>query len=109
LVLPPGLLQRSAGYALVDIEGRDGAIPLVGLTRVGKKSDDHRFSQPMEGLFDRMEAALDAESAEFEAEYDPVTGYPRHMYVDGRGEVADDEWGFDISALNALDVDVDRR
>jgi len=51
----------------------------------------------IDGVFDRIQAAIDQDAAEVTVEYDPARGYPRSVFVDYSRQVADEELALQIS------------
>ena len=51
----------------------------------------------IDGVFDKIQAAIDQDAAEVTVEYDPARGYPRSVFVDYSRQVADEELALQIS------------
>jgi hypothetical protein len=56
-----------------------------------------RFLLTIDGVFDKLQAALDQDAAEVTIDQDPARGYPRSVFVDYRRQLADEERSLQIS------------
>lgn len=56
----------------------------------------------VERLFAFLLESLEGDPAVFEATYHPVLGHPRSVFVDFEAQVADEEFGFEVSDLSVL-------
>lgn len=89
--------------AAVDVEVIDNAVNSVRFaeaTRTGEVPDPERF-RPIEGMFEYVQAAIDAKAAGINAAYDPARGYPQSVFIDQDERIADEEFGFSISSWQA--------
>lgn len=57
----------------------------------------------VEMLFDRIEEGLALDPVEASVTYHPVLGYPTAASFDPEENVADEEWGFTVTAFERLD------
>ena len=53
----------------------------------------------VDSLFALVQRAYDEHASEVRVQYDATLGYPTDVWVDWRGDMADDEGGFSASAL----------
>ena len=60
--------------------------------------DPQRF-RTVEGLFDFLDEALDANAVRVDAEFHMELGYPLSGYVDRSAMIADEEMGFSAAEL----------
>jgi hypothetical protein len=56
----------------------------------------------IEGLFDQIANILRQKPARFEADYDPLLGYPTRIVVDFDRIVADDEFSYTATEFRAI-------
>lgn len=92
----------------VVVEVRDGAVESIvdadtGEPVVGNTQLDEVFGEvaTIEALFDVI---ADAEgAARLDTEFDPELGYPTTIYIDESEMIADEEMGYEVKDLVALD------
>jgi uncharacterized protein DUF6174 len=60
-----------------------------------------RYLLTIDGVFDKIQDAIDQDAAEVTIEYDPALGYPRSVFVDYSTKVADEELSLQISDFAA--------
>ena len=86
----------------VEITVVDGAIESV----VGLDSDESpegytRF-YTIDGLFDRIQDAIDRDADWLRSDYDRDLGYPAHVAIDYESNAIDEEWGFTIRSYGHI-------
>lgn len=99
--------QCECGPALADaavVEVRGGAVTRVSYRDSGgEASSDARALFPtVDGLFDRIEDAIQRNAASLTVSYDGALGYPTLISIDYDLQVIDDEVAIDASALAPL-------
>lgn len=60
-----------------------------------------RYLLTIDGVFDKIQDAIDQDAAEITVDYDPARGYPRSVFVDYSRQVADEELSLQISDFAA--------
>lgn len=95
---PPQVLET----ALVSVSG--GEVTDVYLVDSSMPAPPESFDlySTIDGLFDRLAAALEQEPAQFEVTYDEEAGYPTSAIVDISEQIADEEYSFTASDLVAV-------
>ena len=90
------------GYGPIAIEVRDGVIvsaEWAGLEGPGTQGELRAMT--VEQMFDRIRASLDEDPHWMRSHY-AGDGYPLDVLFDFSEETVDDEWGFVVSAFEAL-------
>jgi uncharacterized protein DUF6174 len=77
---------------------RGGQIVSVQSVATGAALDPE-FYYTIEGLFDVLADAIDQDAATLSATYDSGLGYPTSAFIDYSEMIADEEQGFETSAL----------
>jgi len=57
----------------------------------------------IDGLFDRLQSALDEDPVQFDVTYDPSFGFPASASVDISQQIADEEYSFTVQAFDPAD------
>ena len=63
---------------------------------------DIAWFEPIDGLFDSIQEAIDDGAAQVQAEYDPARGYPILVYIDIDQRLADEEISYEAKALTPI-------
>lgn len=88
------------------IEVKDGKVVSMidskgqPVTQFGELFDTYNT---IDKLFAKLDAALNGEADSTTVEYDSAKGFPTSIYIDYIQEAADDEIGFTVSNLTALE------
>ena len=92
-----GIVTVEAGHVV------DVALPLS----IGENFG-FRFNYPhsVEGLFDRLQRALDRDPVSTRIEYHPNFGFPTQVFIDYDERIADEETGFRVSLLGPSRVEM---
>lgn len=94
---PPDLTR----WSLVTV--RDGAVDTVRFVDGGYPAMIGTTAYPtVEQLFDRIDFALMRRARTIRVSYDPRMGFPTSAFIDLEGGVADDEFGFDVTAVTSI-------
>lgn len=95
------------GARAVMIVVRNGEVDAVSVIDDGSPGFDVGEYPTVDELFDRLGEALEREPHSVRASYDPHLGHPTSVFVDFEPDVADEEWGFEISGLTPLEGGAD--
>ena len=90
---------------IVTVEG--GMVTDVELPLTEGEFFGFRFNYPLsvEGLFDRLQNALDQDPAQFRVSYHPDFGFPVEAFIDYDERIADEENGFRVTLLGPSRVE----
>ncbi|MGB5525448.1 MAG: DUF6174 domain-containing protein [Gemmatimonadota bacterium] len=94
---PPQLLETAR------VSVSDGQISEVYLVDSDTPAppDSYTWYHTIDGLFDRLAESLASDPVIFEVTYDGVAGYPRSAQIDISEQIADEEYSFTASDLDA--------
>jgi len=85
----------------VRIVVRQGNIVSIERLTAGPPPDP-QFYYTVEGLFDLLADAIENDAHQLQADYDSAFGYPVSAFIDYNAQLADEEQGFEASALQPL-------
>jgi len=87
-----------------EIRVQDGAIVEVKNKTTGEVIDSSHFGAylTIEGLFNKIQDAVDRDAYKLEVSYDPAYGFPASASIDYIEHAVDEEYGFRASALAPL-------
>lgn len=94
---PPQLLETAR------VSVSDGQITEVYLVDSDTPAppDSYTWYHTIDGLFDRLAESLASDPVVFEVTYDGAAGYPRSAQIDISEQIADEEYSFTASDLDA--------
>lgn len=78
---------------------RDGDVETV---RYEGQTVDAARGMSVESLFDLIEDAYARGAERVDAEFDPTWGYPTRLYIDYEAQMADEEIGYEVLAVEPL-------
>lgn len=82
------------------VEVRNGVSTVTRLD--GTTVDPNTEAQSVEAMFTAVEGALKQSGVSVNATYDPIRGFPQSVAVDPYAQMADDEWGYQITEFALL-------
>ncbi len=91
--------------ALVTVAVEDGRVTSVIRVEDGEPVSDQFRDDfvTVDELFDRIQDAIDRSAASIRAEFDPDTGLPTEVFIDSDVRIADEEIGWNASAVTELE------
>ena len=102
-MLTTAAFNTQAGHPVI-VEVHKGATASITPVEGGFTPDSTYFAQysTVEKLFDVIRNAEDAKANQVTTSYDSHDGFPANAFVDPIRQAADDEFGFQVSAFQAL-------
>lgn len=97
-----GLAEGPVPTAMIEVQNNRVVRATDGQT--GRSLPFSRLgdSAPIEQLFRMIEAALDRDVDFMTVDYHFLLGYPQYVFIDGAGQIYDDERTFSIEQFEAL-------
>ncbi len=88
----------------IQITAAAGQIQSAVFVDDGRAVDEQvrRYLTTIEGVFDKIQAALDQNADQVTVAYDPTLGYPTSVFLDYSMQVADEEFALQISDFTAV-------
>jgi hypothetical protein len=82
----------------IDIRVAADSVVAATVVRTGEPVPGEQLTwySTIDGLFDRLQAALDEEPVQFEVEYDGEFGFPSSASIDISPQIADEEYSFTV-------------
>ncbi|MDA7632643.1 DUF6174 domain-containing protein, partial [bacterium] len=99
-------IPQEVSQGIVTVEA--GQVVDVALPLSTGENFGFRFNYPhsVEGLFDRLQRALDQDPVSTQIEYHPDFGFPTQVFIDYDESIADEETGFRVSLLGPSRVEM---
>lgn len=88
----------------VRVSVRNGQVTSAIIIRTQQPVPDQMLSvyRPVERLFDLLEDAMDKDAHQLDVTYDDFYGYPKHFFIDYSENVADEEFGYEITDFDRV-------
>lgn len=87
----------------IDILVVSDSIAAATVVETGESVPHPSSYATIDGLFDRLQSALDEDPVQFDASYDPAFGFPTAASVDISEQIADEEYSFTVQAFEPAD------
>lgn len=91
---------------LVKVTVQDGAVTDVEVLEEVPNHEQYQYPTPtpeqyytVEGLFAKLEQAIDRDAHEIRVTYHPALGYPTSVFIDYDENAADEEFGWEARSL----------
>ncbi|HEX2568471.1 MAG TPA: DUF6174 domain-containing protein [Polyangia bacterium] len=87
-----------------EIRVQDGVVVEVKNGTTGEMLDPSRFTYypTIEGLFDKLQDAVERNAYQLQVTYDSTYGFPASASIDYDKRAVDEEYGFEVSAFTPL-------